>query len=257
MDSPQNLTDIQIKARKNFLLAALSEDTRTELFSFARLETYKRGEILANQGQSTDAVYFVLSGLIVSIFEGTDGTGIANGMRGPEAAYGAIGTGRAPTRHKSDVGTGRVFAQIATEVLVVRRADFVKVLTKSNDLLRVVLSHAAEVVRSHELTLNCSRHHRIDNRLAHLLSMLTFYNEDSEIPTTHSELGEMLGVRRESISTALSDFERKSMIQVNRGRVSILDSILLENYSCECHHELIGLRARKATGPINWTNDSC
>jgi len=257
MDSPQDMNDIQIKAGKNFLLAALSEDTRTELFGFARLETYKRGEILANQGQSTDAVYFVLSGLIVSIFEGTDGTGIANGMRGPEAAYGAIGMGRAPTRHKSDVGTGRVFAQITTEVLVVQRVDFVTVLAKSNDLLRVILSHAAEVVRSHELTLNCSRHHRIDNRLAHLLSVLTFYNENTEIPTTHSELGEMLGVRRESISTALSEFERKSMIQVNRGRVSILDSMRLENYSCECHHELIELRARKTTGPINWTNDSC
>ena len=257
MDSPEDLENVQTKAKKNFLLAALGEATRTELFNYARLETYKRGEILANQGQATDAVYFILSGLIISVFEGTDGTGIANGMRGPEAAYGAIGMGRAPITKNSEIGTGRVFAQIPTEVLVVRRADFVKVLTKSNDLLRVVLSHAAEVVRSHELTLNCSRHHRIDNRLAHLLSMLTFYNASDEIPTTHSELGEMLGVRRESISTALSDFERKNMIQVNRGRISILDSTRIENHSCECHHELIGLRERKATGPVNWTNDSC
>jgi hypothetical protein len=176
-------------------------------------------------------------------------------MRGPEAAYGAIGTGRRTAKQFSV--TGRVFAQIPTTALVIPTADFSRVLMKSNDLLRIILSHAAEVVRSHELTLNCSRHHRIDNRLAHLLSTLTFYNENSEIPTTHSELGEVLGVRRESISTALAEYERKNIVRVSRGRVSVLDNGILEHYSCDCHQELIELRLRKATGPVVWEKNSC
>ena len=240
----------------NYLIAGLTHNTKAELIDCARIENFSKGQIIGNQGQPLDSVYFILSGLIISIFEGTDGTGIANGMRGPEAAYGAIGTGRR-TAKQSTVGTGRVFAQIPTTALVIPTADFSRVLMKSNDLLRIILSHAAEVVRSHELTLNCSRHHRIDNRLAHLLSTLTFYNESSEIPTTHSELGEVLGVRRESISTALAEYERKNIVRVSRGRVSVLDSGILERYSCDCHQELIELRLRKATGPVVWEKDSC
>jgi|TARA_B110000116_G_scaffold267337_1_gene279516 hypothetical protein len=187
----------------------------------------------------------VVKGLIVSIFEGNDGTGIANAIRGPEAAYGAIGTGDITTPHAQSVVTGRVVAQIPTEALTIPKVDFSEVLIKSNDLLRVTLSHAAEVVRSHELTLNCSRHHRIDQRLAHFLRVLEFYNGNSDLPITHAGLGEILGVRRESISTALGEYERKGNVQVNRGQISILDSRSLEHSSCECKSELTVLKAKQ------------
>ena len=115
---------------------------------------------------------------------------------------------------------------------------------KSNDLLRVILGHASEIVRNHELTLNCVRHHKIDKRLAHLLTILNFYNKGPELPATHSELGEILGVRRESVSTALSEFEKNNLIDASRGRIYITDIRRLENLTCECHQELIRLRAR-------------
>lgn len=187
----------------------------------------------------------MVKGLIVSIFEGNDGTGIANAIRGPEAAYGAIGTGDITTPHAQSVVTGRVVAQIPTEALTIPKVDFSEVLIKSNDLLRVTLSHAAEVVRSHELTLNCSRHHRIDQRLAHFLRVLEFYNGNSDLPITHAGLGEILGVRRESISTALAEYERKGNVQVNRGQISILESRALEHSSCECKSELAVLKAKQ------------
>jgi len=200
----------------------------------------------------------VVKGLIVSVFEGNDGTGIANAMRGPEAAYGAIGTAdeTSTTPLAQSVVTGRVVAQIATEALTIPKADFSEILVKSNDLLRVILSHAAEVVRSHELTLNCSRHHRIDRRLAHFLRMLEFYNRSSDLPVTHAGLGEILGVRRESVSTALADYERKGTIKVNRGQISILDSRALEYSSCECQSELAVLKAKQTIGLTNLKNIS-
>ena len=179
-------------------------------------------------------------------------------MRGPEAAYGAIGTAdeTSTTPLAQSVVTGRVVAQIATEALTIPKADFSEILVKSNDLLRVILSHAAEVVRSHELTLNCSRHHRIDRRLAHFLRMLEFYNGSSDLPVTHAGLGEILGVRRESISTALAEYEKKGTIQVNRGQISILDSRALEYSSCECQLELAVLKAKQTIGLTNPKNIS-
>ena len=187
----------------------------------------------------------MVKGLIVSIFEDNDGTGIANAIRGPEAAYGAIGTGDTATPHAESVITGRVVAQLTTEALTISKADFSRILVNSNDLLRVTLSHAAEVVRSHELTLNCSRHHRIDQRLAHFLRLLEFYNGNSDLPITHAGVGEILGVRRESVSTALAEYERKGNVEVNRGQISIRDSRALEHSSCDCQSELAMLKVKQ------------
>jgi hypothetical protein len=74
---------------------------------------------------------------------------------------------------------------------------------------------------------------------------LEFYNGNSDIPITHAGLGEILGVRRESISTSLAEYERKGIVQVNRGQISILESRALEHSSCECKSELAVLKAKQ------------
>ncbi|HIE82761.1 MAG TPA: Crp/Fnr family transcriptional regulator [Dehalococcoidia bacterium] len=233
--------NIIVKADQNRLIMSLAYNTKQELLRGAHLKQFEKGEVLETQGEFGRNVFFTLSGLLISIFEGKDGTGIANAMRGPEAAYGAISSGSSTAQ----IGTGRVIAQMPSEFLIISKANFSKILMKSNDLLRVILAHAAEIVRNHEVTLNCSRHHKIDKRLAHLLTLLNFYNKDPELPATHSELGEILGVRRESVSTALSEYEKSNLIDVSRGRIYIRDIQRLENLTCECHQELLRLRARE------------
>ena len=233
--------NIIIKADQNRLIMSLTHKTKQELLGYAYVKQFEKGEILETQGELGRNVFFGLSGLLISLFEGKDGTGIANAMRGPEAAYGAIGSGSSTAQ----IGTGRVLAQMPSEFLIISKTDFSRILMKSNDLLRVILAHAAEIVRSHEVTLNCSRHHKIDKRLAHLLTLLEFYNNGPELPTTHSELGGILGVRRESVSTALSEFEKNNLVEVRRGRISITSTQRLETLACECHQELLRLRAKK------------
>lgn len=240
--TPQ-VENIIIKADQNRLIASLTQQTKQELVNFSRLERFEKGEVIETQGRSSENVFFILSGLLISIFEGTDGTGIANAMRGPEAAYGAISSGNSTALPATS--TGRVITQMPTELLVISKNNFSGILMKSNDLLRVILAHAAEVVRNHEVTLNCSRHHTVDRRLAHLLTVLGFYNDSYEIPTTHSELGEILGVRRESISTAVSEYEKNNLIEMSRGRIIITNIGRLENLACECHQELLRLQAKK------------
>lgn len=236
------------KASKNLLFRCLTKETQKTLLKSGSLKYFEQGSILANQGSPNDVVHFVVKGLIISIFEGSDGTGIANAIRGPEAAYGAIGIVSTSIPLAQSVVTGRVVAQLATEAFIIPKDDFTEILIKSNDLLLATLYHAAEVIRGHELTLNCSRHHRIDSRLAYFLRLLEFYNGSPDLPITHAGLGEILGVRRESISTALAEYERKGSIQVNRGQISILDHQVLEYYSCECQSQLALLKLKQTPG---------
>jgi len=51
-------------------------------------------------------------------------------------------------------------------------------------------------------------------------------------------LAEMLGTRRATVSVAAIALQSASLIQYNRGQITIIDKEGLETFSCECHVRL-------------------
>ena len=56
-----------------------------------------------------------------------------------------------------------------------------------------------------------------------------------EFPMTHEFLGQMLGVRRASVSVTAAVLQKAGIIQYNRGKMTIIDRPQMENIACECH----------------------
>jgi DNA-binding transcriptional regulator YhcF (GntR family) len=54
-------------------------------------------------------------------------------------------------------------------------------------------------------------------------------------PMTHEFLGQMLGVRRASISVAAAVLQKAGIIQYNRGKMRVIDRPQMENIACECY----------------------
>jgi Mn-dependent DtxR family transcriptional regulator len=68
-----------------------------------------------------------------------------------------------------------------------------------------------------------------------------------EIALTHEYLGEMLGVRRASVTQAAGKLKRRKLIDYHRGKIRVLDRKGLEKAACECyrlirthHDQLVG-----------------
>jgi CRP-like cAMP-binding protein len=81
----------------------------------------------------------------------------------------------------------------------------------------------------------CNRAHRINQRCARWLLMVHDRVQRDAFPLTHLFLSQMLGVRRASVTEALSDLQRESLITYNRGRIAVHDRPGLEAASCECY----------------------
>ena len=236
-------------ALKNLILGSLSVETRNQLLREARQIELRKGTILLQQGEISRSVYFPISGLLIGIYEAHDGTSIGNTVRGREGAVGAIPTAR--TLYPKETGAmGRLVVQIPGEAIVIGKSHFTKLLNDSSELLRVTLAHAANVIKWHEQTQNCARHHRIENRIAYWLSLLFFYGGDDSIPTTHAAIAEVLGVRRESVSMALRKFEDRDFIKMERSKLRLLLPELMRNYSCECETTISELGALHAGGQL-------
>ncbi len=70
--------------------------------------------------------------------------------------------------------------------------------------------------------------HKLDERLKVFLKEKIKTSGHSEIKMTHEEIAVELGSAREVISRLLKDFERRGLIQQNRGRILALDEILTQ-----------------------------
>ena len=55
-----------------------------------------------------------------------------------------------------------------------------------------------------------------------------------EFPLTHEFLGQMLGVRRPSVSVVAGILQKAGLISYHRGRITVLNREGLEAASCEC-----------------------
>lgn len=81
----------------------------------------------------------------------------------------------------------------------------------------------------------CNQFHSVDARLARWLLMTHDRMGDDEFQLTQEFLSNMLGVRREGVSLAAGDLQRRKLIRYSRGRLKILDRPGLEATSCACY----------------------
>jgi Mn-dependent DtxR family transcriptional regulator len=62
--------------------------------------------------------------------------------------------------------------------------------------------------------------------------------ESDRVTVTHEYLSMMLGVRRPTVTLAMSGLQRKGIIAAQRRQVTILDSEALESTACECYRSM-------------------
>jgi CRP-like cAMP-binding protein len=81
----------------------------------------------------------------------------------------------------------------------------------------------------------CNRLHTADQRLSRWLLMTGDRLEGDELPLTQEFLGQMLGVRRQSVTEAACELQDRGLIHYRRGHVSIINRPRLEATACECY----------------------
>jgi CRP-like cAMP-binding protein len=84
-------------------------------------------------------------------------------------------------------------------------------------------------------TAACTRHHSLDQQLCRWLLLSLDRLRDQEIVMTHERIAQLLGVRREGVTTGALRLQSAGLIRYRRGRISVLDRPGIEQRSCECY----------------------
>jgi CRP-like cAMP-binding protein len=213
----------------NSLLAALPRMEYQRLSAGLEPVTLTFGEVLYEPGETIRNVYFPNKSL-VSLLTLVDGRqALEIGMVGREGMVGtalALGVGVSPVRALVQ-GTGAAMRM--------KSARFLKELRQSLQLQRALYRYTDTLMAQVAQTAACNRFHVVQERLARWLLMTRDRVQSNDFHLTQEFLSHMLGARREGVTKASAQLQKRKLIEYSRGNIRIVDQRGLEAASCSCY----------------------
>lgn len=215
--------------RNNRILAALPSGELDKLEPVLEYVELENGTILWETDEIGEYLFFPTTSLISLLYENETGVSVSI------ATIGRSGV----------VGTGMVVGDLRTPDRAVvtysgaayrMKASLVKEeLAECGDFHSILLNYTNSLLINISQNAICNRLHRIDQQFCRWLLDCRDELETDLLSLTHDQIAGILGVRRESISLAASQFHKIKLIRTSRGKVRILDPERLLSASCECY----------------------
>jgi CRP/FNR family transcriptional regulator len=210
-----------------------SELSRGELERISRVSvarSFPSGVRVFHEGDHSDACYLVRSGDLRVTREHPDGRAIALATLGPGDIFGELAMLDGEARSAS------VETLSDAELLALPAVD-VRRLLKDHPGISVKLI-AALTRRLRETNERVARQsfQTVPSRVAGVLNQLIAEESASEgrhgitIRMTQADLAQLAGTSRESVSRFLATLERAGVVQVGRGRVTVVEPRRLRAY---------------------------
>lgn len=223
--SAQRLMEIKL----NRFLAALPADDFALLAPHLRVVPLDRGTVLHQSGDSIEHVYFPLSGMVslVAVMR-NDATveTMTVGRAGVIGATAGLGSRRV---------LGRAVVQLPGAAARLPSARFQAAAQQSDALRKLVVRYNDLLILQTQQSVACNALHALEARLCRWLLQSQDCVDGDTIPLTQELLGQMLGVRRTSVTLAARLLQTGGMISYRRGLVQIVDRAGLKQCACECY----------------------
>ena len=210
-----------------------SELSREEVESISRVavpRSYPKGVRVFHEGDHSDACYIVRSGDLRVTREHPDGRAIALATLGPGDIFGELAMLDGEARSAS------VEALTDSELLALPAADVRRLLQGSSEItVKLVVALTRRLREANERIARQS-FQTVPSRVAGVLSQLIAEEAPLEgrdgvtIRMTQADLAQLAGTSRESVSRFLAVLERAGVVQVGRGRVTVLEPRRLRAY---------------------------
>jgi CRP/FNR family transcriptional regulator, cyclic AMP receptor protein len=210
-----------------------SELSREELDSISRVSvprSYPKGVRVFHEGDHSDACYIVRSGDLRVTREHPDGRAIALATLGPGDIFGELAMLDGEARSAS------VEALTESELLGLPAADVRRLLESSSEITAKLVTALTRRLREANERIARQSFQTVPSRVAGVLSQLIAEEAPLEerhgvtIRMTQADLAQLAGTSRESVSRFLAVLERAGVVQVGRGRVTVLEPRRLRAY---------------------------
>ncbi len=214
---------------QNHLLAALPKQEYEAFLPHLEKVKLPLGEALYESGGQLLYVYFPVTCIISLLYVLENGASAEIAVVGNEGIIGIalfMGGGSVPNR---------AVVQSAGYAYRLKGSLIQKSFLQHGPMLRLLLRYTQSLISQMTQTAVCNRHHSIDQQLCRWLLLSLDRLDSNELIMTQELIVNMLGVRREGVTEAAGKLQQAGLIHYNRGRITILNRVGLEERVCECY----------------------
>jgi CRP-like cAMP-binding protein len=217
------------RRRFNRFLATLPPHDFSLLAPRLRTVTLQRGVMLHDAAVEIEGVYFPHSGMVSLVVVMQNGATVESatvsrgGVIGASAGLGAKWT------------FARAIVQLPGEAAWISASQFHAAVNESRGIRDLIVRYNDLLLAQIQQSVACNARHALEARLCRWLLQTHDCMEGDVIPLTQEFLGQMLGVRRTTVTIAARLLQTARLIRYRRGHIQILDRKALEDISCECY----------------------
>ncbi|MBA2522233.1 MAG: Crp/Fnr family transcriptional regulator [Solirubrobacterales bacterium] len=212
------------------LLADLEAGELERIAQVAIPRSFPKGSRVFHEGDRSDASYVIRSGEVRVTREHSDGRAIALATLGPGELVGEL------AMLDGGVRSASVEALTDIELLAVSATDMKGLLERNADITTKLVVALAQRLRETNERISRQSFQTVPSRVAGVLSQLVSADNAEQgrdgvtIRMNQSDLAQLAGTSRESVSRFLAVLERAGVVRVGRGRVTIFEPARLRNY---------------------------
>ena len=193
-------------------LFSLLTVTQAEVLSGAVVKRrFKRGEVLVEQGQKSDALYILLTGRARVM---------ASDSRGREVILATLSQGDYLGEMSiidNEPHSATVRAEVQTDVLTLGRAEFARCLTENASMSLVVMRGLVKRLRHADRKIESLALLDVYGRVAHALLDFAVPDAQGQLvikdKISRQDLAKMVGASREMVSRVMKDLEERGFIE--------------------------------------------
>ena len=216
--------------KQNHLLAALPATEFERLSPHLELVPMPLGEILYEPGGQLRHVYFPTTSIVSLLYVFADGASAESAMVGNEGVLGiSLFMGGETTPSQAVVQSEGYGYRLEAQLL---KQEFHR---PKSALHLLLLRYTEALITQMAQTAVCNRHHSVEQQLCRWLLLSLDRLSSNELTMTQELIANMLGVRREGVTTAAGNLQRAGLIRYTRGHIEVLDRARLEQEVCECY----------------------
>jgi CRP-like cAMP-binding protein len=228
---PRQALDKQTVLRAHPLFGQLDADAIARLASYARLKSVAAGAMIFHKGDPGDYLFAVCSGTVKISNRFADGRDTVFNVIHPGEVFGELAV--------LDGGQRAADAQAITEceLMMIERRDFIPMVESEPALALKVIAQLCMKLRHTTEQVEDIVFLDLPGRLAKTLLWLTASSksEGRKVSITQREIGEIIGMTRESTNKQLRAWEEQNWVRLERGGVVVLNPAPLEEIAGATH----------------------
>lgn len=197
------------------------EDARA-LLTLARRRRFRRGDTIFHEGDPAESLHLVDRGHVAVRTTTPSGDVATLRLIGPGDHFGDLALLDASRRSAAIVAVDRV------ETLELRYPDLEVFRSDHPSFERVLLAMMARNVRRLSTHLQEAMYLAVPARVARRLQDLTEMFDDGPIPLTQDDLAGLAGTTRQTVNQVLVELRESGVVDLGRGRVTVLDRAELD-----------------------------